>query len=370
MGSVPISTIDASHPGVYRIDNVCLHPGTPPTLEFFTDDGRVPASFAEDRATAVWIHSIARRRSEQAGTSPQKPPARYVTEGPVYLFLVQDNPAHSLHDVLFSVALLAFEDEAQIPCFSSFIDSAGASYESWGAQWARFVHRACGIVEPWGEILWDGAAPRPIFFRHLVVPKFMRHRFAHEWVSASGWRPREYIDQSSDYPQHVLEGLQRRLHSSCFGEPIRSWGALRDDSPYAKLLLHDRGGSYRRRWENGAQIFAWLEQYYGERFGSMQFVSADYEDLSVREQARLFHDAEIVIAPHGAALANLVFCRPGTHILELTDEPLDFGWYTFTRRLGMRHVPFRPVSLKKHDQASFGVGIEEIENLMRAVLSE
>lgn len=39
--------------------------------------------------------------------------------------------------------------------------------------------------------------------------------------------------------------------------------------------------------------------------------------LSVAEQARLFASAERIAAPHGAGLANLLFCRPGAKVLEL-----------------------------------------------------
>lgn len=40
------------------------------------------------------------------------------------------------------------------------------------------------------------------------------------------------------------------------------------------------------------------------------------EHLSIAEQALLFSSAEIVIAPHGAGLTNLVFCSPGTTVIE------------------------------------------------------
>jgi capsular polysaccharide biosynthesis protein len=43
----------------------------------------------------------------------------------------------------------------------------------------------------------------------------------------------------------------------------------------------------------------------------------DPGELSFREQVELFSQASVVIAPHGAALANLVFCRPATRILEI-----------------------------------------------------
>ncbi|MDF2718417.1 MAG: hypothetical protein K0R28_5342 [Paenibacillus sp.] len=41
------------------------------------------------------------------------------------------------------------------------------------------------------------------------------------------------------------------------------------------------------------------------------------ESLAVAEQIRLFTSAETIVAPHGAGLANLLFCRPGTKVLEL-----------------------------------------------------
>ena len=41
------------------------------------------------------------------------------------------------------------------------------------------------------------------------------------------------------------------------------------------------------------------------------------ETLTVDEQIRHFAEAEFVIAPHGAGLANLLFCQPSTVLVEL-----------------------------------------------------
>lgn len=41
------------------------------------------------------------------------------------------------------------------------------------------------------------------------------------------------------------------------------------------------------------------------------------ETMPVREQARLFASAAVVIAPHGAGCTNAVFCRPGTAFIEI-----------------------------------------------------
>ncbi|UPY37358.1 glycosyltransferase family 61 protein [Sediminicoccus sp. KRV36] len=41
------------------------------------------------------------------------------------------------------------------------------------------------------------------------------------------------------------------------------------------------------------------------------------EDLDINKQVEIFSNSASVIAPHGAGLANIVFCQPGTKILEI-----------------------------------------------------
>jgi capsular polysaccharide biosynthesis protein len=41
------------------------------------------------------------------------------------------------------------------------------------------------------------------------------------------------------------------------------------------------------------------------------------EDFSVRRQAQIFAAARIVIGLHGSALTNILFCRPGTMVIEI-----------------------------------------------------
>ncbi len=53
------------------------------------------------------------------------------------------------------------------------------------------------------------------------------------------------------------------------------------------------------------------------------------DGLSITEQANIFYHADVVVAVHGAALANLAFCRPGTKIFEI----LSPNWLWFDRFL-------------------------------------
>jgi hypothetical protein len=62
------------------------------------------------------------------------------------------------------------------------------------------------------------------------------------------------------------------------------------------------------------------------------------EDYSLSEQARLFHQAEVVLALHGAGLSNLIFARPGTRVVELMPKGrMGICFPDLSRRMGLHH---------------------------------
>jgi capsular polysaccharide biosynthesis protein len=61
--------------------------------------------------------------------------------------------------------------------------------------------------------------------------------------------------------------------------------------------------------ENEADVLALLEP--------LGFTCVDPGSLSVADQIRTFAEADVIVAAHGAALANLVFCSPGSAVVEL-----------------------------------------------------
>ncbi len=56
------------------------------------------------------------------------------------------------------------------------------------------------------------------------------------------------------------------------------------------------------------------------------------EGLSVKEQAKLLSLADVLISPHGGALTNMVFCRPGIKVLEL------FGRHVYPYYYGLAQM--------------------------------
>jgi len=53
----------------------------------------------------------------------------------------------------------------------------------------------------------------------------------------------------------------------------------------------------------------------------VEFETVFCEDLKLYDVVNILNNAEVVMGLHGAGLANLIFCRLGTTVVEL------FGWH-------------------------------------------
>jgi hypothetical protein len=73
-----------------------------------------------------------------------------------------------------------------------------------------------------------------------------------------------------------------------------------------------RGSGHGRNIENRAAL--------AEALSSRGFVAVQPEKLSLDDQVMLFAGADVIVAEFGAAMANVVFCRPGVKIVEIIPE--------------------------------------------------
>lgn len=85
--------------------------------------------------------------------------------------------------------------------------------------------------------------------------------------------------------------------------------AISRASPKGLKLYVSRFDANVRRVINEKEIAEYLE--------SLGFVIVTLSEIEFSKQAQLFYDADEIVAPHGAGLANLVFCRPGIKVLEI-----------------------------------------------------
>jgi capsular polysaccharide biosynthesis protein len=75
-----------------------------------------------------------------------------------------------------------------------------------------------------------------------------------------------------------------------------------------RIYIDRRGSAIRPLLNENALVAA---------LAGLGFVAIRPEMLSIPDQIRLFRGAEAVVAPHGAGLTNLGFCRPGCAVVEL-----------------------------------------------------
>jgi hypothetical protein len=92
---------------------------------------------------------------------------------------------------------------------------------------------------------------------------------------------------------------------------------------FPKIILIERGlqnliyskhdsGRNRRYIKNHVELKKFLENKYGSNFKNLML-----ENVDIVDQIRYFYNAQIVIAQHGAALSNVIWMKPGTHVVEI-----------------------------------------------------
>jgi capsular polysaccharide biosynthesis protein len=116
------------------------------------------------------------------------------------------------------------------------------------------------------------------------------------------------LGQPMNTPLWAIDWIRNRFTSSFRAEHSSS----------AKRLYLSRRNAPKRRVINEAEVEQTLQE-----FG---FQTVMLEDLSVAGQVRLFSGAEVVVGPHGAGFANVVFAR-NAKVLEFF-EP-SWVWPTY-----------------------------------------
>lgn len=103
---------------------------------------------------------------------------------------------------------------------------------------------------------------------------------------------------------------------------LNAWAARRwpEARSHRRLYLSRRRSVFRRVINEEAVV---------TKLRTRGFEVIECETLSAAGQQRAFREAAVVVAPHGSGLANLVYCQPGTKILEfMAPNYVDLSaWY-------------------------------------------
>lgn len=180
----------------------------------------------------------------------------------------------------------------------------------WSHLWASYydyvilvLAKLCRIEEALGKEIWQKAK--------ICYP--LRHTsFELEFMAKLGIPESSLIDtrdrETTYHAECVVLGNNQQWY---FPSPYdiallrNKFAPQKKVKPYRKLYLSRSG---RRKVKNEAQVREILQEF---DFEILEDISR-----SVDEQIRLFAEAAVVVGPHGAAFTNLLWCQPGTQVME------------------------------------------------------
>ena len=118
--------------------------------------------------------------------------------------------------------------------------------------------------------------------------------------------------------------------------PSSLLGRVRDEiagpntcAPYRKVFI-SRENAERRRLENEGEVWTILQAAGFERVAM--------ERLTFREQITLMSESAVLCGISGAGFANMLFCPPGSHIIEISDPDYPSpDFYALANALGHRY---------------------------------
>lgn len=118
-------------------------------------------------------------------------------------------------------------------------------------------------------------------------------------------------------PEWVIRGVQELF------APLLA--ACKDKYDFSPKIFISRADTSLRQMTNEDEIFALFEP--------LGFVRYTLSKLSWIEQAALFAQADCIVAAHGAGLANLIFSREGTKLVEIFQHSYDTSFFNLAQTM-------------------------------------
>jgi hypothetical protein len=142
-------------------------------------------------------------------------------------------------------------------------------------------------------------------------------------------------------------------------------------SPFRRLYLTRKNVKSGRKITNEDDLLKVLADY--------DFEIIDPGEFSLMKQVNYFNESQCIVGPHGAAFANIVFCRPRTRILELFNHPnIMLGSQSYinisrTCNIDLVRLPSQEVAGSDggeySNRRSFRVDLDLIESQLRGWLA-
>jgi capsular polysaccharide biosynthesis protein len=188
--------------------------------------------------------------------------------------------------------------------------------------------------------------PRTVFLEHAIVSNRL-----------SG------VSSQNAHPQHkeafslILSNVEKHAPSA----------------DYPSRILVCRGVRNSRNVTNRKEVI--------DALSSLGFAAVQPEKLKIDDQAMIFSRAEYIVVEFGAAMANVMFCRPGTKVVEIIAEGQHDPWSAhLCAMLGLNYVVlFQRQSEEdlikaprhvKDSEFTFAVDVPRLVETVEALLAE
>ncbi len=194
------------------------------------------------------------------------------------------------------------------------------------------------------------------------------HPFQLETIQSVGLVPEQCIINSEHVPWVSGDELVVPCHQVLFGYHYPRWACdwLRKTflpvrevqlGPKQKIYV-SRSSSGRRMITNEPEVSSFLSQ--------QGFKTCVLEKMSFAEQVSTFQCAEVVVAPHGSGLANLVFCDPGTQVVELFPSRATDAYFRLSVDMGLNYRCLKTRDVVPHPRVSdnFSVQIDDLYHVL------
>jgi capsular polysaccharide biosynthesis protein len=254
------------------------------------------------------------------------PPITYIPETLAAItFQVSFNYFHWMFDVLPRIHLLR---QSKVE-FDRFVINRGIEYRANQCDFQDESLELMGITkEKWIECKAD---------THLMAKQLI-------------------VSSPAGYTAHVPKNVCQFLRNEFLEKRD-----IQKRAGYERVFI-SREDALHRKLINEEEVFHVLEEH--------GFKKVSLSTMSFLEKIQLFHTAEVIVSPHGAGLTNLVFCNPGTRVIELFPATyLMPCFYIISQHMNLDYYCMKGETVPFHGaghthKESFVIDIEKLEKTL------
>lgn len=202
----------------------------------------------------------------------------------------------------------------------------------------------------------------------LLPVKFKNLSYAQQSLDLLGFSVHYYDTKKPYYvtklilPSITARGMSFSIESLSFQKKVFSNKIVCNNVPYRKIYI-TRKNSNSRKVLNEHLFVDFFKRYGIEVF--------NLENLSFIEQVKIFSETTLLIGPHGAGLANMMYLPKESIVLEIKNKYDDYWNMFYGMALDLGHKYFyilaEPTTDDTHD-SNLIVDIDEFENVIHQII--